>query len=245
MIRFIVAFPLLLMSFSSPLSAQEYPRWFVFPGEVNCRNAITVITHPPTFYRDSAIAQGFRMGCDLLARYTNMQIIGGQAFWTTEAGVHSMGARYEQLYDSSLADFYEASLSVLDSYIDKQRTLVLVGDSTCGYRPDNSGFVKMERIKQPRWVEQLPDDNKYYFGVGFSQEFFYETSSWQTAEKNAYMALARTVQISVKSMQKKDAFEAQDIRDEEVNVYLQNVRIIARWKDVKKKIYYVLARMER
>jgi hypothetical protein len=183
------------------------------------------------------------MGCDLLARYAGMQIIGGQAFWATEAGVHSMGAHYEQRYDTTLTESFERSMKVLDSFIDKQRTLVLVGDSSCKQNDDLFDRIEMMRIKQPKWVEELPSDTRYHFGVGFSQEFFYETSSWQTAEKNAYMALARSVQITMKSMQKMDAREAQDIRDESVDVHLQNVEVVARWRDAKKKIYYVLTRM--
>lgn len=227
------------------LLAQNYPRWFLFPGEVHCSKVATVVTHPPTYYRDSAIAFSFRLGCDALARYTSMQITGGQAFWSTEAGVHSMGASYEQQYDTALADFYQSTLSVLDSYIDKQKTVVLVGDSTCGVDDALRSIVSMKSIKQPRWVEQLPDDKHYHYGVGFSEQFYYETSSWQTAEKNMYMALARSLRVTMVGMQKKDAIEAQDIRDEQINVTLNNVEILERWKDSEKKIFYVLARMRK
>ena len=59
------------------------------------------------------------------------------------------------------------------------------------------------------------------------------------------MALARSTKVKMQSLQKLDAKEGQDIRNEEIDVYLHNVEIIARWKDVKKKIYYVLARMKK
>jgi hypothetical protein len=243
--KIILSFSFFLIFSSSFLYSQTYPRWFLYPGEVKCSRSVTVITHPPTYYRDSAIAHGFRLGCDLMARYTNMQVIGGQAFWATEAGVHSMGAKYEQQYDTSLAIFYMMSKSVLDSYIDREKTLVLVGDSTCGVGEALSARMEVMRIKQPKWVEDLPIDPRYHYGVGFSEEFYYDASSWQTAEKNAVMALARSIQITMKSMQKMDEKEAQDIRDEELNVYLQNVEVVARWKDFKKKIYYVLTRMRK
>ncbi|MHB1050788.1 MAG: hypothetical protein ACYC09_11955 [Bacteroidota bacterium] len=244
--RFSIITTLFVFIISTPiLFSQTYPRWFLYPAEVKCSRSVSVITHPPTYYRDSAIAHGFRLGCDLMARYTNMQVIGGQAFWATEAGVHSMGAKYEQQYDTSLAIFYMMSKSVLDSYIDREKTLVLVGDSTCVVGEALSARMEVMRIKQPKWVEDLPIDPRHHYGVGFSEEFYYETSSWQTAEKNSYMALARSVQITMKSMQKRDEKEAQDIRDEELNVYLQNVEVVARWKDFKKKIYYVLTRMRK
>lgn len=233
---------ILLLQF---LCAQDYPRWFLFPKEIGCSKIVTVIAPPPTFYRDSAIAFGFRMGCDLLARYSMMRIIGGQAFWTTEAGDHSMGARYEQRYDTLLTEFYKTNMKVLDSYIDKQKTLVWVGDSACVRDESVRSLTTISAIRQPVWIEQIPEDNQYQYGVGFSQEFFYETSSWQTAEKNACMALARSVQVTLQSMQKRDAREAQNIQNEELDVTLANIEIQERWKDEKKKIYYVLARTKK
>ncbi|MBI2429440.1 MAG: LPP20 family lipoprotein [Ignavibacteriales bacterium] len=204
-----------------------------------------MITQPPTYYRDSAISQGFRFGCDLLARYTMMQISGGQTFWATEAGVHSMGAKYEQTYDTALTEFYQSTLKVLDSYIDKQKTLVLIGDSNCIVHDDVRKRIRLDGIKQPSWVEELPGDNHYFYAVGFSEEFYYEISSWQIAEKNAYMSLARSLQVKMQSMQKRDAVEAQDIRNEEMNVTLTNIEILERWKDRKKKAFYILARMKK
>lgn len=227
------------------LNAQDYPRWFLFPRDVRCANSVTIITQPPTYYRDSAVSHGFRLGCDLLARYTMMQISGGQTFWATEAGIHSMGARYEQKYDTALTDFYQSTLKVIDSYIDKQKTVVLVGDGNCVADDKARMIIRLEKIAQPRWVEQLPEDHLYAYAVGFSEEFYYEISSWQTAEKNAYMSLARSMHVKMQSMQKKDAIEAQDIRNEEINVTLVNIEILERWKDAKKKAYYTLARMKK
>ncbi len=225
--------------------AQQYPKWFLFPAKVKCSPHITIITSPPTYYRDSAIVQGFKLGCDLLARYTGMKISGGQTFWATEAGISSMGAKYELSYDTLLTEKYLSSLRVLQSFIDKQKTLVLVGDSICTAGADIADLISLSSIEQPRWVEELPVEQGYQFGVGFSEEFFYEISSWQVAEKNSYMALARSIQVKMQSLQKQDAAESQDIRNEEVNVNLQNVEIVARWKDMKKKIFYVLARMKK
>jgi hypothetical protein len=231
--------------FCDVLKAQYYPRWFLFPGDVQCQPAITIITQPPTFYRDSAIAEGFRMGCDLQARYAMMQISGGQAFWATEAGVHSMGAHYEVRYDTTMADFYRRRLTIRNAYVDKQKTLVFISDSNCLLDDKSLAKVRLDQIKQPGWVERLPDDGRYHYAVGASEEFYYETSSWQTAEKNASMALARSLHVTMQSLQKSTVIETQDIRNEEINVTLLNVEVVERWKDEKKKVYYVLIRMKK
>ncbi len=228
------------------VKAQEYPYWFLYQDQVNCSKKIVTIMNAPTFYRDSAIGFAFRMGCGLLAKYTNVKISGGQAFWTTEAGVHSMGSHYVEEYDSSLTYYYQEKLKVLDYFIDKQKLIVLSGDSSrCLLRDEVKEKISIVTVKQPKWVEELPNDNGYFYGVGSSEEYYYETSSWDRAEHNAFMSLARTARSTVKSMQKKNMIESQDVFNEDVDVELQNIEIAARWHDVKKKVFYVLAKTKR
>ncbi|MFA6440319.1 MAG: LPP20 family lipoprotein, partial [Bacteriovoracaceae bacterium] len=187
-----------------------------------------------------------RTGCDQLAKYTAVKVRGGQAFWTTEAGVHSMGAQYTELYDSWLTDRYQSSLKVIDAFVDLQKTIVLSGDPlSCTPDEDTKKIVSVAQIAQPDWVEKLPNDQQYYFGVGTSEEYYYESSSWQRAEHNAFMALVRTSHSTVVSLQKKSIVESQDLFNEDVDVLLKNVEIVSRWRDIQKKVFYVLARTKR
>lgn len=236
-------FFLLSLSFSM-LNAQQYPRWFLFQDEVPCKTKTVYVMRAPSLYKDTAIALAFRTGCDLLAKYTNLHLQGGQAFWTTEAGVHSMGASYTESYDSSLGDFYQSALKVTASFIDKQKTIVLIGDSSsCRVSETMNESVNVESIPQPKWVEENPGGTTYFYGVGTSEEYYYESSSWQRAEQNAVMSLARTKHSKVISIQKKTSIETQDLFNEDIDVELQNIEIVARWRDMKKKVFYVLARV--
>ncbi len=226
--------------------AQQYPRWFIYQDQVKCSPKVVSVMRAPAFYKDSAIALAFRTGCEMLAKYTSVKVTGGQAFWTTEAGVHSMGASYAEEYDSSLSDMYQYKLRVLDSYVDKQKMIVLVGDSSsCKINEKLLETISVEKIKQPKWVEELLNDNQYFYGVGSSEEYYYESSSWQRAEHNAFMSLARTAHSTVQSLQKKNVNESQDVFNEDVDVALHNVEIMARWRDTKKKVFYVMARVKR
>jgi hypothetical protein len=237
---------LLLLLITGIAVAQEYPRWFLSQDQVQCQRKIVSVMRAPSLHRDSAVALAFRVSCDLLAKYTKVSVKGGQAFWTTEAGVSSMGASYTEEYDSSLNDIYQSTLKVLDTFIDKQKTIVLAGDSSsCAMNDLLRERVSVGKIKQPEWVEKLPDDKRYYYGVGSSEEYFYESSSWQRAEHNAFMSLARTGHSTVQSLQKKNVIESQDVFNEDVDVTLQNVEIVARWRDVKKKVFYVMAKTNR
>ncbi len=226
--------------------AQVYPNWFLNQEQVGCKTKIVSVISPPTFYQDSAINFAFRKSCNLLAKYTDVKVIGGQAFWTTEAGVHSMGAHYEEEYDSSLAERFQEKLTVIDFFVDKQKLIVLAGDtSLCMIDEKVKETISVANLQQPKWVEEPPNDNRFFYGVGTSEEYYYEPSSWERAEHNAFMALARTARSTVQSMQKKNVAESQDVFNEDVDVELRNIEITARWRDVKKKVFYVLAKVQR
>lgn len=234
---------ILLFLFVLTAEAQLYPRWFLQQDQVHCRRNVVAVMKAPSLYADSAVALAFRTGCDLLAKYTNVNIKGGQAFWTTEAGVHSMGAQYTEVYDIELGDFFQSKLKVIDSFYDTKKTIVLTGDSaSCLLDESLRERVNIALVPRPQWVEELPSEQKALFGVGTSEEYYYESSSWQRAEHNAVMALARSTRSSLVSMQKRNSIESQDLFNEDVDVDLQNVRIVARWRDVKNKVFYVLAR---
>ncbi|MFZ4619620.1 MAG: LPP20 family lipoprotein [Bacteroidota bacterium] len=234
---------LLIVLVSGLAEAQLYPRWFLTQDQVKCKRKVVTVMKAPSLYADSAVALGFRTACDLLAKYTNVNIKGGQAFWTTEAGVHSMGASYTESYDIELGDFFQTKLKVIDAFYDSKKTIVLAGDSSsCSLSEELKEKVSMESVKRPSWVEDLPSDQRTVYGVGTSEEYYYESSSWQRAEHNAVMSLARSTRSSLVSMQKKNAIESQDLFNEDVDVDLQNIQIVARWRDVKNKVFYVLAR---
>ncbi len=224
--------------------AQVYPKWFLFPDRIPCPSAAIKISRAPSLYRDTAIAVTFRAACDLAARYAHMTINGGQAFWTTEAGVHSMGSQYTEQYDIAHGEYLKTVLAVVESFVDKQKTIVMAGDSAgCAVPEELRAVVPVSSVPQPKWVEELPVHQSYHYGVGTSEEYYYESSSWERAENNAVMSVARSRHTTVMSLQKSTAVETQDVFNEEMNVELKNVRIVGRWRDVKKKVFYVLARM--
>lgn len=236
---------LLILTISLSLKAQVYPRWFLFQGEVPCHPNAAAVANPSTFHRDTAVAYAFLDGCEKIARYTDLEISGGQLFWETEAGTYAMGSNYTEQFDSSLTDGVISRSKVLDSFVDRKKIVVLVASPSCKLDDDLKEVISVRTISKPSWVEQLPEDKNYAYGVGASEEYFYESSSWNAAEKRAYMSAARSKRIAVKAMEKQSSIEHQDIRNEDINVVLRDVEIVARWRDVKAKIFYVLARAKK
>lgn len=236
----------LLLLLTVTASAQRYPRWFLEQGNIPCTNAAVAILRAPSLHPDTAVAIGFRTACNTLARYSGLSVKGGQAFWNTEAGTYSMGAEYHEAYDSTLTASFIASLSVVDASIDQRNTIVLAGDTgRCAVGNAWWQQIDIATIPQPAWVERLPDSSAFLYGVGTSEEYYYESSSWNRAEENAVRSLARSIRSAVTAVQKKDAVQAQELYNESIDVRIPSIRIIARWRNVKEHIFYVLARTPR
>lgn len=218
--------------------SQSYPYWFLHQGEVQCP-ALAVGYANPSFYRDSAIVHARRNGVENFARMHRTRIAGGQAYWSTEAGTYWMGSNFREEFDTAFT--MSSSMVVLDSHNAQDFVVSLLGDSSCVI--DASARVKepVSGRPAPGWTESPPRDEGYHYAVGVAPEYYYETSSWIEAERLARRNLARNVSLEIKSLQKV-AVGGQDIRHEELDVTLRDIEVVARWRDVARKIMYVLLR---
>lgn len=235
----VVELVLLSVVFYSGSSSQVYPRWFLSQGDFRCPQAVVGYANA-SFYPDSAVAYARRSGIINLARNRHMEIKGGQIFWSTEAGTFWMGSDFREQFDTSAVELVASSIRVLDRFVTKDFVAVLLGDSTCRLDDVLRKMLFPKALSSP-WVESLPSDDRYYYAVGLSPEYYYESSSWTEAEKLARRNLARSVYISIKSLQKAGR-EGQEIKHEEMSVSLRGIEVVARWRDVEKQVFYVLIR---
>lgn len=239
-IKSILIFSLLI----SISSAQQYPRWFLFQGKISCPS-VSVGIVKTGYYQESTKKSAVLHACELAAIYQHAVVSGEQAFWATEGGTFALDAHYDIVYDTSLAEQYTEQFSVLDYFSDSHRTFVLAGDSSCSIASEFFEKVSLKSIPKPQWVERTPSLPAKVFVVGFSEEYEYEASSWIAAQNAAFKELARSIRSSQKSVVRSDEYEQHDIRREEIDVPIHDVCVEARWRDTKKKIYYVLLSMKK
>ncbi len=218
---------------------QTYPVWFINQGTVSCEH-LSVGYSKPFFNKDSAAAQAFRDACFNFNRDKHVTISGGQAFWSTEYGTSWMGSNLKEQIDSSTLTY---SLTPLDTFYTNKLVIVLVGVYPCLLKREERISQVISKMKHPDWVNVLPSDDKYYYSVGITSEYFYEISSWIEAEKIARLNLASQVISKLKSIQKTVDQKSQEIRDEKIYVNLKDVKIVSRWRDLPKNLFYVLIRM--
>ncbi len=119
---------------------------------------------------------------------------------------------------------------------------------------------------RPDWVGSQPNMEGYYVGVGVSTSHGNEEEDWARARTNAYVELASTLKVSIKSMIK-DYFQEKNLRlyDKDnitkdqssqnsdyaqdasffVDTTLEGVEIVDRWKDEGQKKFWMLVRLSK
>ena len=225
-----------------PCVSQEYPFWFLFQGEVRCGKTAVGFANP-SLYSDSAVALSIKLASESYRRQSAVKITGGESFWATEGGTYWMGNDFTEEYDTSKALDALPDLSALDTITTSKGVFVLLGESGCDASPIRGKKYSVAGKAPPAWTEKPPSDRTGLYAVGAAPEYYYETSSGAEAERNARRNLARMVRTNVKSLQKVTASEGQDVRNEELSVILRGIQVVARWRDVKRQIFYVLLKM--
>ncbi|HLP16681.1 MAG TPA: LPP20 family lipoprotein [Bacteroidota bacterium] len=243
-IRPLLVLTIVLLAAAASAMGQSYPRWFLYQGEIpGTRFGAGYVR--PSMYRDSSTSYAFRSGCISYAMYKGMSISGSEAFWSTEGGNAWMGSDIQISFDTSMVEYAVSRFGVLDAYHDKVKTIVLAGDSAIELPEQMKEIVPVSSIPQPDWVESLPAQRGMAYAVGEAEEYFYETSSWELAEKNARLSLGKQNNTTVIGLSKMDETEGQDVRHDTFSTELRDVRVVARWRDMKKRIMYVLLAMPR
>lgn len=221
--------------------AQDYPRWFLEPVNLECAN-VSAGCSRPFLRRESSDSAAYLKACENLAFGHRFEFCGGEAFWHTEAGVFWMGNNFRESTDSVyLRDIVSRAIR-LDSYHSDRICIVLASAAACPL-PDSMLSVVKCIGKMPGWVETIPQDQDYVYAEGVAREYFYESSSWEEAERRARFNLARSIRVSMRAMQKADGASGQEVRDEEVMARLTGAEVVYRWRDVRRSLYFVLMRV--
>jgi len=239
-LRFLLTMICIVTSMCAMSYAQTYPRWFLEPMKLTG----TAAGYTQNFYlQTSSDSAAFLRGCENLARQRYTEFEGGEAYWQTEAGVYWMGDNFTEKIDSTFLMESLSHAKKIASYTTKDMTYVLVsgGEFTV---PDSLKSIVKCPSKEPTWVEAIPQSDSYVFGLGVAPKYFYESSSWESAEKKARFNLARNMKVSLETMQKVSDQSGQEIRNEELSETLHDIEVVYRWQDVSRGLFYVLMRTQ-
>jgi LPP20 lipoprotein len=238
--------PILLSSFlfviigaAVTCHAQVYPRWFLEPVSLSG----TAAGYAQNFFRQTSTdSAAFLKACENLTRQHYTEFHGGEAYWETEAGVYWMGNNFTEKIDSGFLKEVVSNGKRLVKYSTRDMTLMLISEKGLTVPESMCSMVKCSE-KQPDWVEAAPQGGGYVYAEGVAPQYFYESSSWEAAEKRARFNLARNIRVTIETMQKDENQSGEEIRNEEVSETLHGTEVVHRWRDVSRGLYYVLIRM--
>ena len=231
-----------LLLFSSIGLSQSYPYWFIYPDKVGCDNS-TIGYSTTGYYKDTSKVVAFKNGCVNFARNTALKIEGGQGFWKTENGTYWMGMKISESFDTVSIQKAESKLHLISSFSNDKITLAFLCLSDTNLTTSTNKLINLSDVPVPKWVTNLPKDVNAIYAMGMTPKYYYETSSWLEAEKQARINLAKQVSVKIQSLQKFSRYDNQEIRNEEFSVSLKNISVVERWIDAKRNIFYVLTKM--
>ena len=222
-----------------PAVSGVYPRWFLEPGGLKGTAAGYAQNY---FLQSSSDSAAYLSACKNLAYLHYSEFDGGEAYWETEAGVYWMGNNFTEKIDSTFLDDALSHAKKVAEYSNKSMTFVLVSLNDLEISDSGLATMKCPR-KEPNWVETIPQSGDYTYAEGVAPQYFYESSSWEIAEKRARFNLARNIKVSLETMQKVGDQSGQEIRNEEVSETLHDIEVVYRWRDLGRGLYYVLMRV--
>ena len=236
---------MLMVLLVATLSAQpqSYPRWFLEQGTLLCK--LSAAGYSPLWLsKDSSLAQAARDARGNLVRQRETVVELGQAFWTTEAGTSWMGGEFKLSIDSSaylksLRDASAVTVCFCSDFV-----IALASDGASELPDLMKETVRMPK-DEPGWVRETPSDATRYYSVGVSPRYFYEMSSWMSAERMALIGLAKAGGDSLAAIEKSAAGSGQEVLSEEATVAIHYYQVNARWCDEANGVFYVLMSAEK
>ena len=235
----------LLLSFSlrvseNPRPENIYPSWFFNPPE---GASFAVGYSAEHAYRDSAIKAATRDAAVNYVKNQQVEIKGEQGLATLAAGTITVGSTIKEYYDTTEAGRLGGILKVLDFFQRGGAFAVLASTDSVAKAP---GVNRLDAaaVPAPQWTTVIPEKAGYVYNSGLAPLYYNEFNSWLEAERKARVNLALTVYTKVKFLGKKvENSYFREFQVEETNVTLHGIEVVARWKDVRNQICYVLVRV--
>ncbi len=241
-------FPLLpiLLSFHlwaspNPLPENIYPLWFFNPPAGSPTFVVGYSSEHA--YLDSAINAAKREAALNYVKIRQVQIAGEQGLATLAAGTITVGSTIKEFYDTTEAERLAGKMKMLDYFRRGGSVALLASTDSVGNVP-GARRVDAATLPMPSWTSVIPEQAGYIYNSGLATLYYNEFNSWREAERKARINLALTVYTKVKFLGKKsDNIYFREFQIEETNVTLHAIDVVARWKDVKNQICYVLMRV--
>ncbi len=204
-------------------SIPAYPQWFLNPDR-NGPEAVVGYA-PASFFKDEAAARAAESGKKAWRARHGIKL-EYTSFWEQHPDDSFRKTGREIITDTLMAST-DDELEMLDYAQTGRMTIAAVGQS----QQQVSGSQKRQPGPQPNWVRNTPDSDSGFYATGYHAVYYNEHYSWQKAELQALLSLARNYRTEHQRLERtlNGASEATTLQTSSVTI--DTYRVVARWRD--------------
>ncbi len=217
-----------------------YPAWFWHPPDPD-GSSYAVGFLQPCLDNDSSLALAKSIAIWNVLSQSKIRVSTVSGIAGTNPNIIYMGQDVQFRIDSLGYDGIYDDYVILDKhYIGYDYLLtVLVGPKS-----DSADFAdRNQQCDYGDWTHEIPHDNENLYSMGSAPEYYYQSSSWKEALKNALVEMAHQISSEIKSLYKYEGHNVYKTVLEEGDVFLMNWWVAARKYNPENKTYNVLIKM--
>ena len=151
---------------------------------------------------------------------------------------------FQQIYYENILSQVKEQSIPLDSCFLQGRYFILLG-----YDHDKEFKINGDTVNwgtKPEWVNSLPASEDYVYGLGMVANYSSWKNGWQDADEYARFAACKNLRVKASSIRKEKQVNGlttlRSISRQAVDTSIYNTKIIKRWYDLERDIFYSLCR---
>ena len=150
---------------------------------------------------------------------------------------------FEEIYFENIKVYVDTHSQVLDSaYLDNRYYILLANSKNIEFDSIENGWGA-----KPSWTDQIPQSDNYVYGVGIVANYSYWKNGWQDADGYARFDACKNLRIQTASIRARNRMDNHSmhrkILKQSIDITVANSRIIERWYDIQRDVFYSLCRI--
>ncbi|MCF7885130.1 MAG: hypothetical protein K9M80_01425 [Candidatus Marinimicrobia bacterium] len=226
------------------LTAQQIvPEWFkVLPQHDPAINLAVGYTGK---YRDRQLAQkaALNQARKNLAKQLRVRLIF-EIQEISDGYYRLIQPTFEEIYYENLQAHIDTNSFVLDSVFVEDRCYILLST-------DDNFTIKRSQLsnwgEKPIWTDSLPKKSNFVYGVGIVANYSYWKNGWQDADEYARFDACKNLKLessSIRTEKRTGQYTInRKILRQSVDISVANSKIIERWYDIQRNVFYSLCRI--
>lgn len=227
--------------------AHAQPNWFWNPGA--CPEHSVGISTYSSVYPDSSAMRATIDAAFNRAITERVRVRGTAGYHRSPLGTYILFNEMQVSVDTSRSVEIASGMEPQAQFVVENAHLVLAGSGPCRVEdaaPARRGSARRANrsaSREPDWVTSVPTDPAFLYALGYSDDQFYERSSWKSAEWNALYNLASFQQAGIYSEVSSADSYTEEFQFLDMDQTLRGVEVTGRYKDARRGLYYVLVRV--